>query len=110
MNVAIAPHAAPLKTARRHSRMGVVMTIDQATELFRHALIVVLIVSAPVLIVGLLVTLVVSLLQSVTQVQEQTLSFIPKIVAMVLAAVLLMPWFTQHLLDYARLLFSGGAR
>jgi flagellar biosynthetic protein FliQ len=88
--------------------MGAGMTIDQATELIRHAFVVVLILAAPILAVGLVVTLIVSLLQSVTQIQEQTLSFIPKIVAMVLAAVLLMPWFTQHLLDYAKTLFSGA--
>ena len=86
------------------------MTVDQATELIRHAFVVTLILCAPVLAIGLIVTLVVSLLQSITQIQEQTLSFIPKIVAMVLAAVLLMPWFAQHLLDYAKVLFSGGMR
>jgi flagellar biosynthetic protein FliQ len=88
--------------------MGAGMTIDQATELIRHAFVVALILAAPILAVGLVVTLIVSLLQSVTQIQEQTLSFIPKIVAMALAAVLLTPWFTQHLLDYAKTLFSGG--
>ena len=86
------------------------MTVDQATELIRHAFLVVLVLCAPVLVIGLIVTLVVSLIQSVTQIQEQTISFIPKVVAMVLAAALLMPWFTQHLLDYARELFSGGIR
>ncbi len=84
------------------------MTVDQSTEMIRHAFVVVLILSAPILIVGLTVTLIVSLLQAVTQVQEQTLSFIPKIVAMVLATMLLVPWLTQHLLDYAKQLFAGG--
>jgi flagellar biosynthetic protein FliQ len=84
------------------------MTVDQSTEMIRHAFVVVLILSAPILIVGLIVTLIVSLLQAVTQVQEQTLSFIPKIVAMVLATMLLVPWLTQHLLDYAKQLFAGG--
>jgi len=86
------------------------MSVDQATELLRHACVIVLIVCAPVLAVGLVVTLIVSLLQSMTQIQEQTLSFIPKIVAMVLAAMLLMPWFAQHLIEFARTLFSGGVR
>ncbi|HEX8525233.1 MAG TPA: flagellar biosynthesis protein FliQ [Tepidisphaeraceae bacterium] len=86
------------------------MTVDHATELIRHALVVVLIVSAPILMVGLVVSLIVSILQSMTQVQEQTLSVIPKIVAMMVAAVLLLPWVTQHLLSYARELFAGGVR
>jgi flagellar biosynthetic protein FliQ len=84
------------------------MTLDQATELLRHAFIVVLLVSAPILVIGLIVSLIVSLLQAMTHVQEQTISLIPKILAMVLAVVLLAPWFTQHLLEYARDLFSGG--
>ena len=84
------------------------MTLDQATELIRHAFVVTLLLAAPILAIGLIVALIVSLLQSITQIQEQTISFIPKIIAMVLAAILLMPWFTQHLLDYARELFAGG--
>ena len=83
------------------------MDLDQATELIRHTLLLALIVSAPMLLIGLLVGIVVSLLQAVTQIQEQTLTFVPKIAAMVAAAILLMPWIGQHLLDYAARIFSG---
>lgn len=83
------------------------MTIDQATELIRHALILVLLISAPMLLIGLAVGIIVSLLQAVTQIQEQTLSFIPKITAMVLAAIVLMPWIGQRLLTYTEAMFSS---
>ena len=84
------------------------MDLDQATELIRHTLLLALIVSAPMLLIGLVVGIVVSLLQAVTQIQEQTLTFVPKIAAMVAAAILLMPWVGQRLLEYSRVMFLMG--
>jgi len=84
------------------------MDLDQATELIRHTLLLALIVSAPMLLIGLVVGIVVSLLQAVTQIQEQTLTFVPKIAAMVAAAILLMPWIGQRLLEYSRVMFLMG--
>jgi flagellar biosynthesis protein FliQ len=86
------------------------MSLDQATELVRQALILALILSAPMLVIGLLVGVVISLLQAVTQIQEQTLTFIPKIVAMVAASILLMPWIGQRLLEYATQMFGSGLK
>ena len=77
------------------------MDTGQAVDLVRHTLLLALTISAPMLLIGLVVGIVVSLLQAVTQIQEQTLSFIPKIVAMVAAAILLMPWTAQRLMDYS---------
>jgi flagellar biosynthetic protein FliQ len=84
------------------------MNLDQATELIRHTLLLALIVSAPMLLIGLVVGIVVSLLQAVTQIQEQTLTFVPKIAAMVAAAILLMPWIGQRLLEYSSAMFLNG--
>ena len=84
------------------------MTLDQSTELIRQALLVALFVAAPVLVVGFVVSLVVSLLGAVTQVQEQTLTFIPKIVAMVVCAIVLLPWIGQHVMEFARVAFGEG--
>ena len=84
------------------------MNIDQATELIRHTLVLALIVSAPMLIIGLVVGVIVSLLQAVTQIQEQTLTFIPKITAMFAAAILLLPWIGSQLMEYtASMLLTG---
>lgn len=84
------------------------MGIDQATELIRQTLMLALIIAAPMLIIGMLVGVVISLFQAVTQIQEQTLTFVPKITAMIAAAVMLMPWIGQRLLDYATTMFSSG--
>jgi len=85
------------------------MGLDSATELLRHTFVLVLLVAAPVLLVGLLVGFVISLLQAATQVQDQTLSFIPKIVAMIACCIVLLPWMGQHLMEYARWVLSDGA-
>jgi flagellar biosynthetic protein FliQ len=84
------------------------MTTDQATEMLRTALIMALLVSAPMLIIGLVVGIVISLVQAVTQIQEQTLSFVPKIAAMVAAAIFLLPWIGQRLLEYSAQMFGSG--
>lgn len=84
------------------------MNLNDATDLIRQTLTLALTISAPMLLIGLAVGILVSLLQAVTQIQEQTLTFIPKITAMVAAAVLLMPWMAQRLLDYSSHMFTTG--
>jgi flagellar biosynthetic protein FliQ len=84
------------------------MSLHEATELIRHSLIMVLIVSAPMLIIGLVVGVIVSLLQALTQIQEQTLAFVPKIAAMVAAAIVLLPWVGQRLIEYSAAMFRYG--
>ena len=87
---------------------GSMFNLDQAVDLVRHTLVMALIISAPLLLIGLAVGLIISIFQAVTQIQEQTLTFIPKIVAMVAAAIILMPWIGQQLVDYAAAMFSSG--
>jgi flagellar biosynthesis protein FliQ len=84
------------------------MGLDQATDLLRQTLILTLVIAAPMLIIGMIVGIVISLFQAVTQIQEQTLTVVPKIAAMIVAAIVLMPWIGQRLLDYASAMFSGG--
>jgi flagellar biosynthetic protein FliQ len=84
------------------------MSLDQAVDLVRHTLILALLTAAPMLIIGLVVGLAISLFQAVTQIHEQTLTFIPKIVAMVAAAVFMLPWTAQRLVEYAAAMFSTG--
>lgn len=78
------------------------MDVTQALDLGREAMLMVLLLSAPIMAVGLIVGLVISLFQSMTQLQEQTISFVPKIVAMVGVAILLIPWLTERLLEYTK--------
>ena len=82
------------------------MTLDAATDLVRQTLVLTLIISAPMLIIGLVVGVIVSLLQAVTQIQEQTLTFVPKIAAMVGAAILLMPWISHRVMEYTAAMFQ----
>jgi flagellar biosynthesis protein FliQ len=84
------------------------METKDAVDLIRQTLILAMLISAPMLLIGMGVGIVVSLLQAVTQIQEQTLTFVPKIAAMIVAALVLMPWIGQRLLEYAATIFSGG--
>jgi flagellar biosynthesis protein FliQ len=82
------------------------MSLDAATDLVRQTLIVALIISSPMLVIGLCVGVFVSLMQAVTQIQEQTLTFIPKIIAMVASAIMLMPWIFHRLMEYTATMFA----
>ena len=83
------------------------MTADQAIELARHALLIALILAAPVLGVALLIGLVTSALQTATQMHDQTLSFVPRLVIVMLIALLTLPWGLEMLVDYSADLFRS---
>ena len=83
------------------------MNADAAIDLTRQAISLVIVLSLPVLGAGLAVALIVSLLQAVTQVQEQTLSFVPKIVAMLLALVVFGPWMMTRVVEFSRQMFAA---
>jgi flagellar biosynthetic protein FliQ len=76
------------------------MSSTLAVELIRQALTVALLVAAPLLITSLVVGILISLVQAVTQIQEQTLTFIPKLVAMAAVFVILLPWSLDQLIQY----------
>jgi flagellar biosynthesis protein FliQ len=82
------------------------MNPDFAIHLARQALLVTLLLSAPMLGLGLLVGLIVSILQAVTQVNEMTLSFIPKIIAVILAFAITLPWLLRTMMDFTVWIFS----
>ncbi len=71
-----------------------------AVDLVRHAVMLSLVVAAPMLLTALLVGIVVSLVQTVTQLQEQTLTFIPKLLAISLVVVVMLPWTLTKLVEY----------
>jgi len=75
---------------------GVVLDIG------REALIVTMIVSAPLLIVSLLIGLIISIFQATTQIQEQTLTFVPKILAIFASIILFGPWMLTTLINYTQ--------
>lgn len=83
------------------------MTEGYIIELGREALLTVLLVSAPILGLSLLVGLAVSLFQATTQIQEQTLAFIPKIIAVLVAVVVFGPWMLRIMSNYATRLLGS---
>ena len=76
-------------------------------DLCRNAIITALTIAAPLLLIALVVGLVVSIIQSVTQIQEQTLTFVPKLVLVGAAFIIGLPWLLQTLAKYTTSLFES---
>ncbi len=83
------------------------MSGDMAIQIGRDALAMVMLVSAPMLILGLIVGIMVSIFQATTQIQEQSLAFIPKIIAVFVAILVFGPWMLSLIVDYTRNLFMS---
>lgn len=82
------------------------MDIDHAIELGRNAVTTTLMIGTPIMLVAVVVGLIVSIMQAVTQLQDQTLSFVPKIVAMTIALLYLLPWIIGRMVDYTTSLYQ----
>jgi len=74
---------------------------QDAIDLGREAVRVTLLVSAPVLVAGMLVGLMIGLLQAITQIQEQTVAFVPKLVVMILVLSFTLPWLINQMVQYS---------
>lgn len=85
------------------------MTPDTVMNMGRQAMEVMLMVSAPLLLVALAVGLIISIFQAATQINETTLSFIPKLVAIFITLIIAGPWMLTILLDYMRQMFTSIA-
>jgi flagellar biosynthetic protein FliQ len=81
------------------------MNQDTVVSLATQAMTLALKIAGPVLLVGLVIGLVVSLFQAVTQIQEQSLQFIPKVVGIAVLIVLLGPWMLDQLISYIQTLY-----
>lgn len=83
------------------------MNADLVIDLLVSALQMSLIIAAPMLGVGLIIGLTISIFQSVTQIQEMTLTFIPKIIGVVVAVMLFAPWMVDKMMAYTINLFNN---
>ena len=83
------------------------MSFAMVSDLARNAMMVAMLIAAPMLIVALLIGLVVSMLQTVTQIQEQTLSFVPKLLGVAVTFLVALPWMLQLLVEYTSTLFRS---
>jgi flagellar biosynthesis protein FliQ len=82
------------------------MSVGEAVYIMRGGIFEILILSAPVLLVAMVVGLVVSIFQATTSIQEQTLTFVPKIAAIMIVLALLGSWMFGSLAQYTRELFA----
>ncbi len=83
------------------------MDAQYAIDLGRQAIWTALLIGAPVLLSGMFMGLLIGLLQALTQIQEQTIAFVPKIVAMVLVLSFAMPWLITKMMEYSSDLITG---
>lgn len=83
------------------------MTPEMVLDLAQNAVFTILLVAGPMLLMALGVGLLVSIFQATTQIQEQTLAFIPKIVAVLLSLVIFGPWMLSVILDFTNQLWKN---
>ena len=83
------------------------MPPHEAINLGREAILIGLVIVAPVLLVGTAVGLLIGLIQALTQIQDQTISFVPKIVAMAVALAITLPWLIRRLVAYSEDLITN---
>lgn len=83
------------------------MNEDLVLDIAREALLTIIVVSAPVLLIALVVGLIISIFQTVTSIQEQTLAFVPKIVAVFLGLLIFGPWMLTRLVELMTNLYSN---
>jgi flagellar biosynthetic protein FliQ len=82
------------------------MTPQMVVSIGREALTVTLLVAAPMLIFGLIIGLIISIFQAITQINEMTLTFVPKILAVALSLLIFLPWMINMLTDFTRHMFD----
>lgn len=83
------------------------MTPESVMTMGRQAIEITLMLAAPMLLVALIIGLLISIFQAATQINEQTLSFIPKLVGVFVALVIAGPWMLTIILDYMRQMFQS---
>jgi flagellar biosynthetic protein FliQ len=86
------------------------MNPQDAIDLGRDALLTALMIGAPVLLVGILVGLTIGLVQALTQIQDQTIAFVPKIIAMITTVIFCLPWLIERMVEYSEELFINIPR
>jgi len=84
--------------------------MDSATaiDLCRSTLIAALVIGAPMLVVGMVAGLLIGLFQALTQIQDQTVSFVPKLIAMAAVMIACMPWLLTRMVEFTRQVFENA--
>jgi len=79
-----------------------------AIDLCRSTLIAALVIGAPMLVVGMVAGLLIGLFQALTQIQDQTVSFVPKLIAMAAVMIACMPWLLTRMVEFTRQVFENA--
>jgi len=79
---------------------------ESSIQIIRDALMVTLKIAAPLLLAGMLIGLVISLIQSITSIQDQTLTFVPKLIGVIVIAIILLPWIIGRILIFTAEMFQ----
>ena len=82
------------------------MTPQMVVTIGREALMLTLMISAPMLLFGLVIGLIISIFQAVTQIQEMTLTFVPKVLAVAVALLVFLPWIINKMTDFTTHMFA----
>lgn len=85
------------------------METGAAVDLVREALVGSLMIGTPVLLAGMITGLVIGLFQALTQIQDQTVSFVPKILAMAIVMMVCLPWLIDRMVEITRIAFENAA-
>jgi len=84
------------------------LTISQVMDILQQAMLVAIKVAAPVLVISILIGLVISIFQAATQIHEQTLTFVPKLLAIAIILLLLGPWMLETMMDFTIYIFQSA--
>lgn len=84
------------------------MNPENAIDLCRDALLSALIIGSPMLLIGMAAGLAIGLIQALTQVQDQTVSFVPKLIAMAAVMIICLPWLMMRLVEFTRTVFINA--
>lgn len=85
------------------------MDASTAIDLCRSTLLTAVVIASPMLLVGMAAGLAVGLIQALTQIQDQTVSFVPKLLAMAAVLVACLPWLLTRMMDFTRIIFENSA-
>lgn len=85
------------------------MEQSHVLDLARDAVLMAFQLGAPVMLIAVLVGLLISILQAITQVQDQTISFVPKIIAMIMMMLITLPWSLSRMMEYTTQLYQNIA-
>ncbi|QDS86016.1 Flagellar biosynthetic protein FliQ [Rosistilla oblonga] len=86
------------------------MDANSAADFVREALLQAVIIASPLLFMGMAAGLIIGLVQALTQIQDQTVSFVPKILAMATTMIVCMPWMIQRMVEFARELYISAGQ